>query len=602
MGKEQPKLNKNDNIQRDDVEYRLIEQCGQGGAGVVWKAKAANDYYAIKFLYSTDTSKIERFNKELEFCKVNNHENIIQVIADGEYKGIQYYIMPFYTSNFREIIKGVKDTQMLLNYIMQLSKAIRCAHNKGIIHRDIKPENILIEGNKLVLADFGIAHFKDSTQTKSRDLLANRNYLAPEQKLRGNAKNIGKSADIYSFGLILNECFTKQNPAGTNFRVIADYYPLYFPLDNLVESMIKQASDDRLTIEHVITDLTYIQGSVQQELQDVKEILIANEFPTKISKEKREEVLQQASEDLLFAKYIFENKSIDEIRSYNTNWNMNIVYNVDEFLLNIYMQEKIFNICKRKFDYESSGYTEAQTYTPLNLEENENHRQIYQKFKDIINQYQVDNKYENNLDLSGKILKYFSSCEDYHCEEILGKLQRSEFYQDARNKLIDAPILLIVSSLRETIKENINYLVRNEKINCDFNIAEHISINRVRTVEAELYNYNIELMGDYFLQREKRIKEILTEFHKQWKVIYQKTNEDFYSVKFSSFSQFDKFRKHVVAVSKSPASIGAIKGDVLSLVKQYSYANGVVEIELSTIFDILYPLAIILKLRNDYSS
>lgn len=85
------------------------------------------------------------------------------------------------------------------------------------MHRDIKPKNVLInpDTRRLVLADFGIAHFKDSSLTKNGDLLANRNYLAPEQMRRNNTLAIGKPADVFALGLVINEMFTKQNAGGT---------------------------------------------------------------------------------------------------------------------------------------------------------------------------------------------------------------------------------------------------------------------------------------------------------------------------------------------------------------------------------------------------
>lgn len=84
----------------------------------------------------------------------------------------------------------------------------------------------MIKGSDLVLADFGISHFKVYGITKDGELLANRNYIAPEQKLKNNATKISLAADIYALRLIINECFTKHNPAGSKFKLIADTYPL----------------------------------------------------------------------------------------------------------------------------------------------------------------------------------------------------------------------------------------------------------------------------------------------------------------------------------------------------------------------------------------
>ncbi len=361
-------------ISNNNVDYSLIKPIGEGGSGVVWKAQANGNNYAIKSLNSTDKDKIERFNKELTICKSNQNKNIISIIADGEFEGIRYYIMPLYPRTLRNVINEEKDADVLVKYIFQLCNAVRFIHKHkaGVIHRDIKPENILIDGKQLVLADFGIAHFNDSSLTKKGDLLANRNYLAPEQKAKNNANNIEKSADIYALGLIVNECFTKQNPAGSSIKIIADDYPLFYELDTLVSNMIKQNANERFSIDTVIAELKFIYGNIKQNLQEIKEELLYPNYPLNISKITLNKIIKRASEDLLFAKITFENKSVEEIEKYNCNWHMKNEYSVDNFLFNLYMQEKLFEVCKRKFDYECNS---SDMYIPLNFSDNEEHKQ-----------------------------------------------------------------------------------------------------------------------------------------------------------------------------------------------------------------------------------
>lgn len=223
-------------VEIDGVEYKLIEHKGSGGSGSVWGAEAGANKYAIKFFKpeTVTTDRLARFKQEITFIKSSNHRNIIKVIADGEYDGSTCYVMPHYTRTLRDVINEETDSDILLTFLLGICSALKYIHRKGIKHRDIKPENILIDGSMLVLADFGVAHFKNHHITKKGDLLANRNYTAPEQKLRNNALNVDEAADIYAFGLIINECFTKQNPAGTAFELIADSYPLLYELDHLV--------------------------------------------------------------------------------------------------------------------------------------------------------------------------------------------------------------------------------------------------------------------------------------------------------------------------------------------------------------------------------
>lgn len=597
-------MKKDEIIESAGYCYILIEKIGNGGSGEVWKATSNNQYLAIKFLHSDETNKIIRFVKELNFCKKNPHKNICAVISEGERNGKPFYVMPLYEKTLREIIRDEINPEILVKYILQLCVAVKFSHNNGVIHRDIKPENILISGKKLVLADFGIAHFKDSVLTKSNDLLVSRNYLAPEQKLKNNAKNIEKSADIYALGLLINECFTKQNPAGYSFKVIADDYPLYFKLDTLVENMTKQNPNERFTIDDVIVELKYIYGSIKQDLKGIENAILDNGHPDDISKRTLNKIIKRASEDILFAKYVFENIPAEDIRKYNLKWHKKICYNVDKFLFNLYMQEKIFEECKGRFDYESRGYTDKQTYTPLNLKDNEEHKQIYQELKYIVSLYPLKNQYEKIFDLSGKILKYFSSCEDYHCKEILSNIKNHCTPQEARLYLRNNEILSIVDSLKKTIKENTDKLTEGyENIfggQYEFNFAEHITINWSRTIDNETNDDDLELINESHKEAEKQIIEILMEFQRLWKIVFNKINENYYSVKFKTFQQFDKFRKHTIEVSNSPMSIGAIQGDLRRLIRKYKYANGIVEIELSKTFDIPLPLPIILGLKTDY--
>lgn len=599
-------MRKGEKIECNNYSYLLIEPIGNGGSGVVWKATANNEYYAIKFLHADETKKVNRFENELKFCKENPHKNICSVIADGEHNGKRFYVMPLYEKTLREIIDNEKDPDQLIKYILQLCAAVKFAHKKGVVHRDIKPENILIAKRKLVLADFGIAHFRDSILTKSSDLLVSRNYLAPEQKLKNNAKNIDKSADIYSLGLVINECFTKQNPAGSSFKVIADNYPLYFKLDTLVENMTKQNPNERFTIEGVIVELKYIHGTIRQDLKEIQAILLEDGYPSDISKKTLNKIIKRASEDILFAKMVFETKSLEEIDRINLNWHKKIGYDVSPLLFNLYIQEKILALCKNKFVYESNIYGPTKYYTPLNLKDNDEHKQLYHQLSDFIAKCRLKHKrnHERFLDLSGQILKYFASCENYHCIEIMKQIQDDNFLKKAEDNLIDAPVLWIVCVLKKTIKENMDGMIEGFSniwgAHYKFNLPEHISINWNRTINYETNDDDVELMSDSYLDNEKQIKKILLEFQRQWQIIFNKIDERYYSIKFKSYRMFEKFRKHAHKVANSHKKDGIIKDDILDIIKEYNYTNGIVEIQLSKVFDIIRPLPIILGLKTDY--
>ena len=137
--------------------------------------------------------------------------------------------------------------------------------------------------------------------------------------------------------------------------------------------------------------------------------------------------------------------------------------------------------------------------------DNEEHKQIYQQIKDIVSQYPLNNRNEKTFDLSGKILKYFASCEDYHCKEILARLQSADLLRNARYCLLNAPILSIVRTLKETIKENIDNIKK-------LNLEEHISIDWCRTIDYETNDDETALLDDSCVDKENKINKYCQSF------------------------------------------------------------------------------------------
>src|SRR5215217_791060 len=118
----------------------------------------------------------------------------------------------------REAISaGALSPQQSLKLMLQVARAVECAHDKDIIHRDLKPENILLDGRGNVkVADFGLAGIRrpDSRLqlTATAVAMGTLNYMAPEQ--RRDAKNVDGRADLFSFGVVLYEMLTGELPVG----------------------------------------------------------------------------------------------------------------------------------------------------------------------------------------------------------------------------------------------------------------------------------------------------------------------------------------------------------------------------------------------------
>ena len=191
-------------------------------------------------------------------------------------------------------------------------------------------------------------------------------------------------------------------------------------------------------------------------------------------------------------------------------------------------------------------------------------------------------------------------CKDYHCEEILKIIHGNNFLNSSKEKLFDVPILWIITYLKQTVTENSQFFEKGADYmygkSLYFDIAEHISIDWDTTQYYVINADQTELFESYILDEEKKVNDILSELKKQWKAIFNKIDNRYYSVKFQNYKHFDKFRQYALQLSK-PDYI--FEGDVLSLLRNYNYSNGIVEFIWSNVFEIPYVLAKIVGLRQD---
>lgn len=232
--------------------YTLLNQLGQGGVGRVFAAvDEAGREWAVKVLNpdAANAERRKRFKNEILFAQRNTHPHLISVADHGNYsspKGsVPFYVMPKLAGSLRSLMPTIATNAARLRYFDQILSGIQAAHLLGVVHRDLKPENILHDPGQdaLLVADFGIASFTDEelytiVETGSQARLANFQYAAPEQRLRGSA--VGRPADIYALGLILNEMFTGTLPHGTDYQLIGSVAQEYSWLDPLVDGMLKQ--------------------------------------------------------------------------------------------------------------------------------------------------------------------------------------------------------------------------------------------------------------------------------------------------------------------------------------------------------------------------
>lgn len=594
-------MKKRDTTEIDGVSYAAERELGRGGAAEVWRVHSSADdrAYALKQIKKVQESRRnERFRREIEFGTEASNDHVVRIHASKEDDEYFYYVMELYTHSLRDVIDDESDFEVLLDYLHQLCEGLLYVHREEVVHRDIKPENILVNHatRRLVLADFGIAHFKDSSLTQRGDLLVNRNYLAPEQMAkRRDPGDIGKPADIFALGLIMTEAFTKQNSRGIGYRRVAEVHPFLAEIDELVEKMMLQDPSERVRIEAVRDSIHLIRMQIASKTEEIGDGLRDSGASSHQDEREADLVVGRASKDVLSAKYIFERVPDEDLSRYNANYHCEIGYRASAELYNACVQSKIYMLCKRKFEYEAGGgWSESDTQSlvsPLKVS-------LLQEFESIQQRHPLP---ETSTwgGLPRLAAHYFRFCKDYHCREILRDIQlivpgssESDVTPLHRN-LVDAPILWIALSAREYLETDIFEMTQEnlEQIEFEHQVGVHWE-------GVQLQDPSRTTLGADLLEKPrdpKAIARILRVLGDNWNVSYWQRRDGNYWVHFDSRAEFARFR---TAALELAARDYVFEGDVLHLLETYAEYDNLVALIWSTVFDIPNTLAKVLGLRE----
>ncbi len=190
--------------------YRIVSKLGRGGMGMVFLGvdDATGETAAVKLLagdMAFHSDFRERFRAEIETLRKLHHPNIVQIFGYGEQDDQIYYAMEYVSGSSLEaqLARGrAFDWREVARFGIEMTLALRHAHDRGVIHRDIKPGNLLLtEEGTLKLSDFGIARlFWKSRVTGAGNVIGTAEFMAAEQ---AEGRAVDQRSDLYSLGAVL---------------------------------------------------------------------------------------------------------------------------------------------------------------------------------------------------------------------------------------------------------------------------------------------------------------------------------------------------------------------------------------------------------------
>lgn len=220
-----------------DGRYRVVRKLGAGGMGAVYEVERTDGKrLALKTLRAHAPDAMARFAREAQIAAELDHPNLLPVLDVGIADGSLFLVMPLVAGGSLDAHRArFRDLAFAREKLAQIAAGLAALHERSIVHRDLKPGNILLDGDTIRIADFGLASLRvggandtatDDTAaldtalaatapptpvlTRAGDVFGTPHYMAPE--LDGGANSATAAADIFALGVIACELTTGGRP------------------------------------------------------------------------------------------------------------------------------------------------------------------------------------------------------------------------------------------------------------------------------------------------------------------------------------------------------------------------------------------------------